>query len=109
MLNNYLKNTVNRNWNSFDASLNEQLHHSILGLTEESGEVAGLLKKSLHYGPHNPRDIGKDDFCDELGDVLYYFMKTIDLCGLSIEQVIARNEKKLKERHDGNFKGDYRK
>ena len=107
----YLAQTVRKNWN-WHPEADFNLWHSVLGLTEEAGEVAGLVKKKFFYGKtieENPRGIKREDFLNELGDVAYYFFNTMDLLGYTLEEVLEHNHKKLAKRHKEGFRGNYDK
>lgn len=83
------------------------LQYSVLGLTNEAGEVAGKLKKllrgdramNIHDFKHN---LGK-----ELGDVLWYLSEICTVLGIDFVSVAQRNLVKLSERmKSGTIKGD---
>lgn len=69
------------------------------GLTEEAGEVAGLRKRQLR---HNSRDTGRatrEEFVEELGDVLWYLTACCALYDTSLEEIWLMNQVKLEERY----------
>ena len=70
-----------------------------LGLAEEAGEVAGLMKRVLR---NFPKDIGRatrEEFIDEMGDVLWYLTACSIYHGTSLEEIWEHKVKKLKERY----------
>ena len=67
----------------------------IIGLTEESGEVAGLLKRQNF----KHKNIPMDRWQDELGDVFWYLLAICNTLSISIEDVWNYNLKKLEERY----------
>jgi NTP pyrophosphatase (non-canonical NTP hydrolase) len=71
--------------------------YTVLGLVNESGEVAGKLKKwirgDIPDGP-NLTDILEA----ELGDVLWYLAETCTLLNLDLQQVAYNNIEKLSDR-----------
>lgn len=71
-----------------------------LGLCEEAGEVAGVIKKA------NERKLGivEDKVLEELGDVLWYVARMCDHYGVPLKLVAQRNIDKLKKRHPEGFK-----
>jgi NTP pyrophosphatase (non-canonical NTP hydrolase) len=68
-----------------------RLSHLILGLNEEAGEVAGVLKKSQYTG--NLLNFSRLE--EELGDVLWYLQGLCNAMGLTIETLAKRNIEKL--------------
>lgn len=66
---------------STELNLNNQ--YLCLGLVEESGEVAGKVKKMRRDGAVNPRDIAL-----EMGDVLWYTARFADNIGLDIGEYV---------------------
>lgn len=78
----------------------ERVHSlAMLGLTEEAGEVAGLMKRQLR---NNSRDAGKftrERYIEELGDVLWYLTACCNCVGTTLEEIWEQNTDKLKERY----------
>ena len=66
-----------------------------LGLNGEAGEVAEVVKKAV-FGGH-PMD--KEKLAIELGDVLWYIAETAHGLGISLEEIMTRNIKKLEVRY----------
>jgi len=85
-----------------------------LGLTGEAGEVAEKVKKHLRGDPaHNPLEYPdiiarNEEVAKELGDVLFYLTWLANYHGFTLEQVIARNIRKLtdRQRRTGTLRGD---
>lgn len=73
-----------------------------LGLTEEAGEVAGLIKKHRFQG----HDLDKDAMRSELGDVLWYVQFICMNLDLTIEECMQMNISKLTERYKDGFKAE---
>lgn len=69
-----------------------------LGLAGEAGEVIEKIKKLIHYN----RDVDLDDMEKELGDVIFYWVRLVKLCGLDPNAVIEANVDKLMDRQDRN-------
>lgn len=67
----------------------------LLGLGEESGEVQQIFKKAFR----DEKDINVEHVKEELGDVIWYIANITSCVGLSLEEVINYNVKKLKERY----------
>jgi NTP pyrophosphatase (non-canonical NTP hydrolase) len=74
----------------------------LISLGEESGEVAGSMKKALFHG----HDF--DDFATikEIGDVLYYVTILSSELGYSLEEVMTINMMKRRERYPDGFSED---
>lgn len=71
----------------------------VIGLTEEAGEVAGLMKRVIRG---MPRDAGKatpEAFIEEMGDVLWYLAACCETQGTSLDEIWEYNKQKLKERY----------
>lgn len=97
--------------------LKDMLQRCVMGLTEEAGEVSGVVKKGLFY-PINPIDGVSLDLTDEarmdllmaravdeLGDVLWYVAAICSCLGVGIDYVMEENIIKLENRHnDSPFK-----
>ena len=66
-----------------------------LGLNGEAGEVADIIKKSV-FGGH-PMD--KEKLILELGDILWYVAETAHGIGISLEDIMERNLRKLEARY----------
>ncbi|MGK2896543.1 MAG: nucleoside triphosphate pyrophosphohydrolase family protein [Candidatus Saccharimonadales bacterium] len=86
--------------------ISAQLMASVLGLSDESGEVLGKFKKLLRdkQGILSPED--KKEIIKELGDVLWYINSVSHLLGSSLEEVAQLNNEKLMSRQQrGVIKG----
>jgi NTP pyrophosphatase (non-canonical NTP hydrolase) len=77
----------------------EKILNAILGLNGEAGELADHFKKAEFQG----HDWNPDKVALELGDVLWYVALAADALGLSLEQVMERNIKKLEARFPDGF------
>lgn len=71
------------------------LIHAVTGLCEESGEVAGLLKRQSFKRLEIPRE----RWVDELGDVLWYLTATAIVLDISLDEVFDYNKRKLEDRY----------
>jgi NTP pyrophosphatase (non-canonical NTP hydrolase) len=71
-----------------------------IGLNDEAGEFAGIVKKIVFHGkeytPENVEHLKK-----ELGDVLWYWMQGCIALGVDPQEVILTNIKKLESRYPG--------
>lgn len=70
-----------------------------LGLAEEAGEVAGLMKRVLRHFPQDQERITTENFIDEMGDVLWYLTACCVSHDVTLEEVWEHNINKLKERY----------
>lgn len=70
--------------------------YMVLGLANEAGEVAGVMKKLLRDNTPEVKQIMKK----ELGDVFWYLAGTASEFGLSLEEVAEENIRKLHDRRD---------
>ena len=78
----------------------EEILHWVIGLTEEAGEVASLVK---HKHFHN-EDISDAKIAEELGDVLWYLAAMCTALCISLQDVASLNIAKLTRRFP---KGQY--
>lgn len=82
-----------------------------MGVAGEAGEVVEKWKKIVAYkdGKISPED--RDELVKELGDVVWYIAVMADSLGVSLEDVMQRNVRKLADRQKRNVirgKGDNR-
>lgn len=85
-----------------------RMDNSIAGLAGEAGEVADIWKK-IKYHNLEYDDVMREKLIKELGDICWYLFSVADALGVSIEDVININIKKLKERHNKGFSPEYMK
>lgn len=69
--------------------------HTVCGLSEEAGEVAGLLKRQVHKEQPVPRE----RWVDEFGDVLWYLVAAASVMGITMDEVYEYNRRKLEVRY----------
>ena len=70
-----------------------------LGLSGESGETADHIKKWIGHG----HEIDYDHIAKELGDILWYVAVMASEIGFDLDEIAARNEKKLNDRYPSGF------
>lgn len=75
------------------------LAEAAIGIAEEAGEVAGLLKKHLFHG----HSLDTDKLIKELGDVLWYTAAITTLAQTTLSAVAAANIDKLLKRYPAGY------
>lgn len=81
------------------ASYWNMVSEAAMGMCSESGEVAGLIKKSIYQGQR----LEKEHVKEELGDVLWYAFEMMTVMDFTPEEVMAANVEKLKARYPECF------
>lgn len=74
------------------------VEYCVLGMTNEAGEVAGKLKKYIRDSEDWDHTV--DKLVDETGDVLWYAANLLKELGVSMEDCMERNVKKLQGRQN---------
>jgi NTP pyrophosphatase (non-canonical NTP hydrolase) len=70
-----------------------------LGLAGETGEVVDILKKIIRADEEERKKYkAKEKLHDELGDVLWYWVRICDAFGFSPSAIMDANIEKLQER-----------
>jgi NTP pyrophosphatase (non-canonical NTP hydrolase) len=77
----------------------DRLLDASAGLSEEAGEVLGLVRKQVFQG----RQVDRDRLIEELGDVLWCLSVTAHTLGISLSEVAQQNQEKLAKRHPAGF------
>jgi NTP pyrophosphatase (non-canonical NTP hydrolase) len=98
-LNTYVKFVRSLEQNDYSIEDCKRLHHALMGLVTEAGELMDILKKHLIY--KTPLDNQK--LKDELSDVLFYWTQAVDSCGSNLEEIMAINTAKLTKRYPNGF------
>ena len=81
----------------------QRLLTAAVGISAEGGEFMEIVKKMLFQGkPWN--DDNREHLIIELGDVMWYVMQACKALDVSLYEVIAGNDEKLKKRYPG---GDF--
>ncbi len=76
------------------------LFHAHLGLSTEVGEIGDVIKKHIVGG----KPIDYYGLYEELGDLIWYAAYLANVCGWTLEDVMADNNLKLKRRYpSGQF------
>lgn len=79
--------------------VNIRLMHSSIGIGTEAGEIQDLFKKKVIYG----KEVEVSKFMDEIGDLLWYMGVACNTLGISFEEVMEKNWKKLSTRYGDKF------
>lgn len=100
ILTDHLTQVVNVSWNFAKRIVSEEGHqqNAMIGLASEAGELLDIGKKLWFHGPR-PTNQVKNEVLSELGDVIFYWLKVVELFGFTPEEVLAYNRKKLESRH----------
>jgi NTP pyrophosphatase (non-canonical NTP hydrolase) len=78
----------------------ERLITAGVGINAEGGEFLEIVKKMVFQGkPWN--DDNREHLIIELGDLLWYVAQATQALGVSFEEVLERNVKKLEKRYPG--------
>ena len=88
-----------REWTRTTAEYPEEkeLEYLLLGLANEVGEVLGKFKKHLRGDKMVVQDFNKA-LESELGDVLWYYARILDVLGITFYDVMVNNIDKLNNR-----------
>ena len=81
----------------------ERLLTSGVGINAEGGEFLEIIKKMVFQGKPWNED-NREHLIIELGDLLWYVAQATMALGISFDEVVATNVKKLEKRYpDGTF------
>ena len=81
----------------------ERLLTAGVGINAEGGEFLEIIKKMVFQGKPWTDD-NREHLIIELGDILWYVAQATQALGVSFDEVIATNVKKLEKRYpDGAF------
>ena len=81
----------------------ERLLTAGVGINSEGGEFLEIIKKMVFQGKPWTDD-NREHLIIELGDLLWYVAQATQALGISFDEVIATNVKKLEKRYpDGAF------
>ncbi len=79
--------------------VNLRLMHASIGIGTEAGEIQDLFKKKVIYG----KEVEVAKFVDEIGDILWYLGVACNTLGVSFDEVMEKNWKKLSTRYGDKF------
>jgi len=81
------------------------LLYTTLGLNDESGEVAGAVKKHIR-GDYGEEEL-RERVVAESGDVLWYWARLLDELDITASDVMEKNAEKLFDRKERDvIRGD---
>jgi len=78
----------------------ERLLTAGVGINAEGGEFLEIIKKMIFQGKPFNED-NREHMIIELGDLLWYVAQATQALGVSFEEVLERNVKKLEKRYPG--------
>jgi len=84
---------------SGNANVCTRLHHAVLGLAGEVGELASALEKWIHYN----QSFDPVNIKEELGDCMWYIALACNALKLDLGQVMEANIRKLQKRYPEKF------
>lgn len=88
-----------------------RLNHAALGISAEGGELLTMIQRWLFYGKFDkdkdwtygcPTAV-RDNFKEELGDVMWYVALACNALGLDLNDVMESNIAKLRQRYPDKF------
>jgi len=76
-----------------------RLVNAALGLAGEAGEVCDHLKKNMFHG----HALDTDHLVKELGDIQWYIVQACEALGVTLDEVMRKNNTKLLARYKQGF------
>jgi NTP pyrophosphatase (non-canonical NTP hydrolase) len=76
----------------------EPLYYTTLGLVNEAGEVAGVVKKIMRDDNKIVTAEKREKIISECGDVMWYLARIAQELNFSLEEVLEKNMAKLEDR-----------
>lgn len=76
-----------------------RLLHYLLGIHTEGAELADAAKRAIFYG----RPLDRVNAIEEVGDLLWYVARLLDLLDSSFGEAMERNIAKLRARYPDGF------
>lgn len=73
-----------------------------LGLVDEAGEVAGVIKKAVFHG----HELDTAHLRKEIGDTAWYLAALCTVAGISLAEVMRENIAKLETRYPQGFSSE---
>ena len=85
-----------------ELSRKDVLINAVMGLCGESGECIDIVKKWLAQG----HELDKATLAKELGDVAWYLAEAATALEIPLEDILAANIEKLKQRFPEGFSAE---
>lgn len=76
-----------------------RLLHGFMLINGEGAEGLDAIKKHIYYG----KELDKVNLVEEIGDALYGCQVACEALGITLEQALFINHRKLKERYPDGF------
>jgi len=95
----YMKN-VKRSESSNFQNINRCILHGAIGVCTEAGELMDVIKKTLFYN----RLLDIKNLKEEIGDIFWYLGLICNEIGITFEELMDMNIRKLKVRYPNQFK-----
>ena len=83
----------------YPARVDMRALHAYMGLMTEVGELVDTFKKHIFYG----KEIDHENLVEEMGDLFWYTALMADVLGVSFEEIMQRNNTKLRLRYPDKF------
>lgn len=96
----HLEEVINPAWNFAGrcTTKDQEKLNALIGLASEAGETLDIAKKQFFH-TEKSEEAFRDKYLSELGDVIFYWLKSVDLLGFTHKEVLDYNKKKLESRH----------
>lgn len=85
--------------NHSTTEVNGNVLHMVLGVMTEAGELANPVKKRIGYG----QSLDVANMIEEIGDCLFYLTGLADVLGYSLQEIMERNQSKLRRRYPQGY------
>ncbi len=94
----HCQEVVNPTWNYAGRcrDVQDETMNAALGIAGEGGEVADVIKKTFFHAEKSRRE----ELKLELGDLMYYTAKLMNLYGFTLDEILEANKAKLFERYN---------
>lgn len=79
-----------------------RLLHGAIGVASEAGELLSALKAYVYYG----KDLDEANLKEEIGDMCWFINLLLDDLGLTWDEVLESNLRKLRTRYPDKFERD---
>ena len=82
-------------------TFNQMIQHAMIGICEETGEVAGVIKQSLHYRKLVTKEGLEitEALIEELGDLRWYIQALMQMFDIAEQDILQYNANKLSKRY----------